>query len=261
MPSTGRDTKATNEVEQLNRELEHAHKLALLGTLAAGIAHEVNNILTPAMSYLDIAAADFDDQAKVSRAITFSGTAIRRVAEISEAILELGRAGDSDVLHVEPPRHASCNVSGAVSQAILCMGKADDGRVEADIPADLFAAIRPIALEQVMLNLLINASEALGDAGRIRVTAWRTIRTDERDRIEIEVQDNGRGISDEDLKSIFRSFVSHSTRHGSSGLGLMVCQRLVESAGGSIKVQSTVGEGTTFRLNLPSAEASLRKSA
>jgi signal transduction histidine kinase len=106
-------------------------------------------------------------------------------------------------------------------------------------------------LQQVILNLVLNAMQVLPEGGRV-VLAGRELQSKE-EWVELEISDNGRGICPQDLEHIFEP--GFTTRPGSAGLGLAVCKKLVEQHGGLIYVCSVVGLGTTFRLRLPGASA------
>jgi len=125
---------------------------------------------------------------------------------------------------------------------------------------DEVLAIGDVALEQVLLNLIMNAIEAMPEGGTVDVEA----RPAGTGMVTILVRDTGEGIPDEDQDRIFQSFVTtrHEEARRGAGLGLMVCKRLVEAAGGSINVTSVRGQGSTFHMELPGrCPPTLRRSA
>lgn len=250
------------ELSLLRTELDHAHALAMLGTLAAGIAHEFNNILTPALNALERAIRHGGSGASPS--MSQARDAILKSTRISQAILELGR-GSASEFHVEQSGAGTvCDLSVTIDQAVLCVSsqaKRAGVQITVDTATGTSACIDQIALEQVLVNLILNAIHAMPQGGVIRIS----VRDDSPSHLaRIEVADEGIGIPRERLVQIFESFVSFDP-HGATkghGLGLMVCRRLVENAGGSIHVESAVGVGTTFRIDLPRPEdARLRHSA
>lgn len=250
------------ELRDASSALEDSHRLALLGTLTAGIAHEVSNILTPAMNYVELANSNPSDSDKAERAIQYCGVAIRRTNEITQAILGLANGAGNREFHVEPPSMDCCHVKGALDQACLCLAK-DPLQLgvgwQVKVDPNAKAAIASIALEQVLLNLLLNAFAAVKDGGAVEVVARNEPGSRTGNRVIIEVNDTGAGIGEEDLDRIFEPFVSLG--EAGHGLGLMVCHRLIERAGGTISVRSRVGEGTTFIIDLPEARQAWRQSA
>lgn len=249
-----------DKLEAISRSLEHSNRLAVLGTHAAAIAHEISNILTPATNYIELANADPDDPHKTRRALEHCSQAMNRASQISMSILDLATSKDS-MFHVEPPSTDSCVIGAALEQALCCLLKrpANQGiDLQVDIEPDACAAIPMVTMQQILLNLLLNAMQALPQGGTIRVSAYTYAPTHGPDRASIRIADNGVGMAQEDLARVFQPFVS---LQGGHGLGLMVCQLLVERAGGTISVQSEPGKGTTFVIDLPEARQAWRKSA
>lgn len=250
-------------VRQLESELERTHRLATLGTIAGSIAHEFNNILTPVMSYAQLALQARDDHQLVERALTKAVEGTDRAAQIASAMLGFIR---------NVPGECVADVASVARDTIACMGRdpAKDGiDVIVDVPSGCLAAIRPLALHQVLLNLLINARKAVRcGSGRIEIAAsrstWNTPGALPGDRVTITVSDNGCGIKAALLPHIFEAFVTDpSAQQGEegTGLGLSICHRLVTQAGGEITVESQVGTGTRFTIVLPTAQAALERDA
>ena len=252
--------KAEADLESLRKELDHTHQLATLGTLTAGIAHEINNILTPILAYAQMAKGspgDADLQAKATdRAIA----GVEAASRIIEAVLGFARAEEEA---------GPANISNVIGSSLACLGRAPerDGiflTVEADAEAQV--RIQPLALQQVLLNLMLNALSALhGHRGELRIDVA------ERDdgMTQIRVADNGPGIDESVAKTLFEPFVTNRPRRGSddwtggqggSGLGLAICKRLIEEAGGTIEVgpgwfesEARSGPGATFTITLPAS--------
>ncbi|HBS29528.1 MAG TPA: hypothetical protein DEB06_08790 [Phycisphaerales bacterium] len=258
-------------------------RLVTLGTLAGSIAHEFNNILTPVLSYAQLAQSSPDDRDLVNKALRKASEGAEKAAEIASAMLGLIRDGDGA---------ASCSVAEAAREALGCLARSpekDGVRIEIDIPETLAVIMRPVALQQVLLNLLLNALDAVRQrSGVIRVcegspdcSTWNIPNASGPGKSSggipggngngsrkahavplvegmavIRVSDNGCGISAAQMGRLFEPFRSvkgaGSTRSG-TGLGLAITKRLIEEAGGRIAVESAVGEGTTFSLLLPRA--------
>jgi signal transduction histidine kinase len=244
------------ELVAVRRELEHTHRLATIGTITAGVAHEINNLLTPALAYAQRATSDPDDTALLQKAVEKSRAGIDAASRILDAVLGFSCADE------EPD---DARPDAALQAAIDCIGRdlSKDGiTIERQIPADLRCRIRPLALQQVLLNLVLNACKALRPrGGRIIVTAAKH----GQQTIRISVADTGPGVPREIATTLFEPFVTapidggrrngrSAPGQGGSGLGLTVCRRTIEAAGGTIAVDSSPGQGATFLIELPAAD-------
>ena len=245
---------AQTQIDDLGKQLEHAGRLALLGTLAATVAHEVNNLLTPAIGYAGLALKSLDDPRPdldlVRKALVKARAGGEKAGRIGDAILGLARGPKSSTAAAPP----ACDVGEVVDQAVLALGRepAKDGiALRRDVPAGLRAAVDAVQLEHVVLNLLLNARAAMLAPGGRRGTLAILAESDA-GSLRIDVADTGRGIPPERLPHVFEPFYSDAPT-GGNGLGLNLCRRIVERHGGRIDVQSTVGRGSTFTLRLPAA--------
>ncbi len=247
---------AEAEAEKLRRQLEHADRLASLGTLAATIAHEFNNILTPSMSYAQLALGSIErgqpDLVLAQKALSKCQSAGRKAGRICEAIMNFARpGGEGEAQEAE--------LTAVVEEALATLGHdpAKDGiMVRLDVAPDLRAAIDPLHLEHVVVNLLLNARQAM--LGRRRGTLSIMARPHSGGSgpaIRMEVSDTGCGIDQAHLPHVFDTFFTTRDEAGPSGrgtgLGLSLCRQIIERCGGQISVQSTVGRGTTFCIVLP----------
>lgn len=242
-----------HRVRELEVELERAHRLATLGTIAGSIAHEFNNILTPVMSYAQLALQSRGDHELVTRALQRAVDGTEKVAEIASAMLGFVR-DDTECIVTD--------LALIAREAASCMGRdpAKDGiDLVIDIPKAIKVCIRPVALHQVILNIVLNAVEAIRPScGKVVIQATIEPSADQNNdqkRVRITIADTGRGMAADQLQRIFSPFVTlrspTSTRRG-TGLGLAICRRLIEEAGGTIEVASQPGIGTTFTIVLPS---------
>lgn len=249
--------------------MEHRRRLAILGTLVSSVCHELNNILTPVLTHAELAKQSPSDSHLVRRALVSVVAGVERATEISEAILSLA-------IPRRPSNDFVVNVSETASAALCCLVRdpAQDGiEVLIDIPSGLNVVMPRVALHQVLLNLLMNARNAIGRVGgRIRIHATKTEHRSTRNTPSetgfacIEVEDNGCGIPPGLIDRVLEPFVTFGEpQHRSSsghGLGLAICRELVEGAGGRIFVRSEVGRGTCVTLLLRlAAETHAAKAA
>lgn len=279
-------------LKPLGQDLDHLHRLATMGILAAGVSHEINNLLTPVLAYAEIARANPEDQTLTQKALDKAIAGVEAVTRISESILGYASGGSNSSGYVD--------INTAVLATIDCLGKRPDKsgiELITRIQPGLTAQISQPALQNVLLNLIINACNALdqqGDHGRKRQSGRRsqspggrvTIEANERSdgNVEISVSDTGPGIPDEIAGNLFDPFIrfSHpaggnpvsdeidgsrspsmsgpSEKQGGSGLGLAICRHLIEAASGEISFQSTPGQGTTFTIILASHREPMAKA-
>jgi signal transduction histidine kinase len=233
------------EIEALRRQLAAAQRRATVGTMVAMVAHEFNNILTPVLNYAQLARQKPHLAAK---AVEKAADGSQRAAAICRALL--GMTAEA------PPDPVPVCLADLVAQTLTAMARepakdAIDLRVR--VPRDLRVTTQPIELQQVLLNLLMNARTAVlaGDGSRrIDVGADAA-----RDVVRLNVRDTGVGIAPDDMPHIFEPHFSTRSDEDSSGgghgLGLAICRQIVEALGGRIEVQSTRGKGATFTVVLP----------
>lgn len=252
--------KAEADLAALRKELDHSHQLATLGTLTAGIAHEINNILTPVLAYAQLAVANPHDSTLRGKALQRAISGVESAARITEAVLGFARQEDVD-LHAD--------LVEVIESTIACLGR-DPERDGIDLLIEVHkgarVAIRPLALQQVLLNLMINALTAMaGRRGQLRIAAAEAVN----DMTVIKVADTGPGVPPEVADRLFDPFVSshprksadRKSRHGGSGLGLAICKRLVEGSGGTIVLDPpTPGSGAVFTITLPTAPPASSKA-
>jgi signal transduction histidine kinase len=243
--------RAETRLREIERGLERSHRLVTLGTLASSIAHEFNNLLTPVISYCEMALASPGDAEIAIKALQRSLDGSRRAARICESMLGFVRE--------EPASTKACTVGQAIEDTLACMARSpekDNISLQVNVPRDCSVEIESIQLQQVLLNLVLNARQAIGRrGGRISLNARRQVGS-----VEIEVADTGPGIPSKVLPNIFEPFVTmreQSSQSGNegTGLGLAICRELIERAGGTISIPKSDSSGTTFLIRLPSSEA------
>jgi len=240
------------QLDLLREQLTESQRLATIGTIAAVIAHEFNNLLTPIVSYsqfaLQSAEGEKPDMELIKKALTKAFGSATKAGKICTSMLGLAR-GESTFGKVE--------VQKLVDEVLLVLARdpQKDGialRVQVQPGVTVYGDA--VQLEQVLLNLLINARQAmLGNGGSL------TIKANQMDNgvVRLQVVDTGPGIPEKLLTKIFEPFFTTkgTTRKGEAkgtGLGLAICRDIVEAHRGKFEVTSAVGKGTTFTLVLPS---------
>lgn len=234
--------KLRGQVAALRSQLARAQRLATMGTMTAMVAHEFNNILTPIINYAQLAKMN---PKLADKAIDRAADGGRRAACICNAILGMTR---------EAAQPARIDLAELVADTLCAMAREpqkDGIELRVSIPPDLDLVGRRVELQQVLLNLLINARAAvLGKPGlrRIEITA-----STNGDIARICVQDNGTGIEPKNLAKIFEPFFTTKTGgdDGGSGLGLAICRQILTDMGGEISVSSEPGEGAAFTVSVP----------
>jgi signal transduction histidine kinase len=220
--------------------------MAALGTLSAGIAHEMNNPLGIITTRIEVMLLDAEGQAlppQVIEDLQVLHRASQRVAKIAASLRSFARQS--------PGERGPVDLNAIVEESMLLMQKplaTDNIRLSTTLADDLPAVHGDAnALHQVLMNLLTNAREAINGGGEIRV---RTGRVAARPGwIELVVADTGPGIAPDDVTRIFDPF--YTTKRSGTGLGLSVSYGIVQDHGGTIQVDSTPGRGTTFTLRFP----------
>lgn len=227
------------------RKLAREEKLEALGLLAGGIAHDFNNLLTVILGNLSM-AADEDLDEEVRSGLHDARAAARRARSLTEQLLTFSKGGE--------PVRQSASITELLYDSSSFVLSGSNARCELDVAEDLrLAHMDEGQISQVVHNLLINARQAMPEGGTIHVTArnvgMRHGLLPDREFIEIEVRDEGVGISDAQLEHIFDPY--YSTKERGSGLGLAIAHSIIQRHDGLLTVESEVGKGTTFRIYLP----------
>ena len=229
--------------KQLESQLVQSEKMAAIGQLAAGIAHELRNPLAIVMNALFDLRRHVDvDDPDVGEDIRIAEEEIGRAQSIIKNLLEFSRESSADVERVD--------INGLVGRTVQLMQKyfQDNGvSVTTDLAPIPPCAASGNAMRHILLNLLTNAVQAMPEGGALRL-ATGTAGTD---RIRLEVEDTGVGIPAAHLKDIFNPFFTTKAPGQGTGLGLSVVHSIVERYRGEIAVTSTVGAGTRFVIELP----------
>lgn len=225
-------------------EVIRAEKMATVGRLAAGIAHEIGNPLSAILGYTDILqkGAGRKDEADYLRRIE---SEIQRINRIVRGLLDYARPGEFRIEEI--------GVNEIVRNS-LDLVSAQKGFERIDVRKDLNDVPSVYAdshqLQQVLINLFINAADAMPEGGTLTVRSSVSSQQSG-EWVEISVIDTGTGMGDDDIKRIFDPFYTTKEPGKGTGLGLAICQRIIESFGGRIEVKSKLGEGSRFDILLP----------
>jgi signal transduction histidine kinase len=229
------------EIEHLHRtQMSRAEHMATLGELATGLAHEIRNPLAGIAGVVEIIGRDLPSTSPARAVVKDVRREIARINHIVTDLLQTARP--------HPPRVHRSDLNTTVEHAVM-LGRQQASAKSVEIALRKDPSLPEVEhdsdqIHQVLLNLLLNALQAIDQQGRITVTLER-----QGDTAAVAVADNGRGISPDLLPNIFRPFFT--TKGDGTGLGLSLAQRIVEDHQGRIDVTSTVGKGTSFTVILP----------
>ena len=243
-----RDVTEKNIVEQelrkSNEQLREAQKMEAIGRFAGGIAHDFNNILGVISSAGDLLQADLSQHDPRLKDVETIISTAEKGAALARQLLQFSRQrpkveGRTDLYgHIESMREA---FSLILNRGVKLHTPAPENRC--------WAGIAPIQLEQILMNLVVNASNAMPSGGSIHITV-----EEQEEHVVLCVRDTGTGMPPEVVQRIFEPFYSTNQQKGGSGLGLSVVYGILDEAGGKIEVDSVPGDGSTFRVTLPRVE-------
>ncbi len=235
-----------SERKALEQQLLHSQKVEIVGRLAGGIAHDFNNLLTAIGGALMLSQRHAQGNPALCRHLGMIGEASEHAGHLTRQLLTFAR---KQVVSVE-----SCEIDELVcrSQSLLVrlLGEDIDLRVDTGASSGMVRADQH-QLEQVFFNLCINAREAMPRGGTLAI-ATRCASTTTGEWLVVSISDTGLGMTDEVERRAFEPFFT--TKSSGSGLGLSICAGIIEQAGGTIKLESASGVGTTFELWLPRSQ-------
>lgn len=239
--------KDLSEIRRLEQEVRRREKLAAVGNLAAGVAHEVRNPLSSIKGYATYFGSLFDDGSENRKAAEIMAAETDRLNRVITELLEFARPSELSTRPVD----AATLVDNTL-RLIRQDAEAAGVRVQTEVRPDASGETPVIEgdadrLTQALLNLCINGVQATPRGGSLTVSALRAD-----DRVLLRVADTGRGIAHEDLSKMFDPYFT--TKAAGTGLGLAVVQKIVEAHGGDIAVKSVPGKGTEVTVSLPAAK-------
>ncbi len=244
------------EKKRLQAQLLHSQKMESIGTLAGGIAHDFNNILTAILGYADLILLSDELSPEVANKVRVIETSARQASQMVSKLLSFARRGSVESV----PFAINSVIEDTMSMVSRLVPRDIELRKELD------NSIPPVEgdvnqIEQVLMNLIINAKDAMPDGGAITITTGRveikhnsldipaTIKSGE--YIHITVTDTGTGISEKDLPHIFEPFYTTKEKGKGTGLGLAMVYGIIKEHGGYITVESKAGRETKFNIYLP----------
>jgi len=259
---TARDVTARVEAEAATRELEaqlsQMQRLEAVGRLAGGIAHDFNNLLTAMLGHLE--AAEERDAAgqPVAEELAEMGAVVRRAADLTQQLLSLGRSRATDPYGVDPGE-AIASLASVIRRVI---GEDVELHVEIE-PALPHVRLDPTQIDQILMNLVINARDAMPEGGRLSIRAWcqapdapapASCDGSAGEEVWIEVRDDGTGMDAATCERVFDPFFTTKHSGRGAGLGLSTVYQVVRQASGRIDLHSEPGEGTTVSIRLPALD-------
>jgi signal transduction histidine kinase len=233
------------EIAELRQQVFHLQRLAQAGLLAGGLAHDARNLLAAISGTCQLATAD--EHRDPAEAFAHVQMIAERAARSMEVFLAFVRRGGSP--------NATCVVEEIVSDAVRFLGSVlGRGRVTLNRSVEQGLRVRgePALLGQVVVNLVSNAIQAIGgEAGSVTIVAVR-----EKNDVVVDVADDGPGVPEDVLPTLFQAFSTGRAEKGGTGLGLHTARRIAEQHGGALSLLDTRPGRTVFRLVLPALPAS-----
>jgi len=234
--------------QALKSQLLGLQHLASMGTVSYMIAHEINNLLTPLKSYASFALTELDDRGLTEKALQKVVSNCERTTKIMDSMLALANG------KTQPEDGVRLRFLIEEIFTCLCRDFGKDGiTVDIRVPDELTICGVPVQIQQVLMNLILNARDAMLPRGGI-LTIDATNRAGS---VEITVADTGTGIEPANLENVFDMFFTtkadkrSAAENSGAGLGLAFCKMIIEKHKGSVSVESKPGNGSTFKISLP----------
>lgn len=248
-PPTAREAQLQQQIAALEQQAAKLQRMAALGELASTTTHEFNNVLMTVLNYARIGMRHKDEPTR-DKAFDKILTAAQRAAKITSTILAVAR-NRSD-------QFEATNLGQLVADCLVLLERELSKyriSVETELPEVPPALAMGNQIQQVLLNLLINARQAMPSGGRLSIRLAHDVTAN---MVDLVVRDSGTGISPEKLPRIFDPYFTtkagpDETGKGGTGLGLASCRQIIEAHRGRIRVESTLGKGTQFTIKLPIA--------
>jgi len=237
------------EIRRLQDEIRRKEKLAAIGDLAAGVAHEIRNPLSSIKGIASYYKNKFENGSEDEE---MAGVMIEEVDRLNRVISELLEFARPTQLN-----RKSCDINDLLKHSMRLVeqeAEAKNVRIEFNFTSDYVETEGdPDRLTQCFLNLFLNALQAMESGGRLIISSSVADSTGESGQVAVDIRDNGPGIPSEDVSKIFDPYFT--TKSKGTGLGLAIVHKIIEAHEGQIKVRSTIGQGTVFSIVLPLTKA------
>jgi len=257
----GTDTDIT-KLKNLEGQLRQAQKMEAIAVLAGGIAHQFNNALSPITSNIDMLELDFPDEQNIATYTKQMKGSANRMTQLTSQLLAYSQGGKYKVKTISFSsfvRDTLPLIEHVIKPSVY---------VETDLPRGILNVKADLTQMQMVLSaILSNASEAIKDEGRIRITGKNEMITDERAKdfpglksgfnVKLKIEDDGKGMDEETKNRIFEPFFT--TKFQGRGLGMAAAYGIIKNHDGWISVDSELGKGTTVRIFLPATEAKVKE--
>ena len=248
------------ERSRLEEQLAKVHKMDSIGRLAGGVAHDFNNLLTAILGYTELARGSVPLKSTIREDLNEIERAARRATELTNQLLTFARH------QVVQPRVVDLNALARDADKLLRRLLGEDVELVTLLAPDLGSVrIDPGQFEQVIVNLAVNARDAMPDGGRLTIETHNISLDDAYaaghagavpgDYVQLAITDTGLGMDRETLSRLFEPFFTTKGQGKGTGLGLAICYGIVRQAGGNIWAYSEVGHGSTFKVHLPLVRA------
>lgn len=255
------------EVHTLDLQLRQSQKMGALGNLAAGVAHDFNNMLTGIsgnVAFASLKLAEGDSES-LPEYLGSASEACERSAALVRQLLDFSKKQDANEVVI------SCDVKKIVQETAMLLSRTLDPRLKLEVQVD--DAVWPVRgdgnqIQQVLMNMCVNAGDAIFDDGTIRIEVANRVKVKmgagkgsrSGEFVEVSIVDDGEGMVDEIRERIFEPFFSTKAQGDGTGLGLATCLGIVEKLGGWIDCESELALGTTFRIFLPRSRKAVEGS-
>jgi two-component system, cell cycle sensor histidine kinase and response regulator CckA len=237
--------READERKSAERQLAQAQKMESLGRLAGGVAHDFNNLLTAILGNLELARLDLPLDSAVHQNLDEAQHAGESAKALVQQLLVFGRKQTSEVMVVDV-RQALSDITRLLRRLL-----GEDVRVALELPdTALYVQLDPMQLEQLVVNLAVNARDAMPHGGTLTIRLARA----EGRRVRLDVADTGEGMTDEVRARVFEPFFTTKPVGKGTGLGLALVFAVVRQNGGSVNVDSVLGQGSKFSIEFPETE-------
>ena len=237
-----------DEIDALKKQLDQSQRMTALGELVSTTTHEFNNVLMTIINYAKMGMRHDDKQTR-DKAFDKINNAGMRAAKITNAVLGMAR---------NRSEHFELTDVGKLIDESMVLLEREMQKYRISVDIDIAQDIPEISaignqIQQVLMNLLINARQAMSEGGQLVIKLKKNLQNN---TVDLSVRDYGPGISQEKLRKIFDPFYStkagpDETGKGGTGVGLSTCKNIIEAHGGKIRVESSLGKGTCFTLMFP----------